>query len=142
MSVAAEVMDATLVALIARWTADSALTTFLGGAYVFDRHVPEGLNVPRYIVVGEQTAVPRNAFDRKGSSTTLAAGAWTRGAPDRGDVVNIVRLMDAAVASPLTLTGFGTARLRNNLTAILGDPEDQTLDHAAVRYRLFGLELT
>jgi hypothetical protein len=128
-------MWAAQVAAVAAWLDNEALEAFLGGPHVFEESVPEGMSVARYIVVGEQTAIPRRVMRSRGASATMAAHAWTRGAPNRADVVEIVRLMDAALLEPLTLEGFGAARLKNEFSTVISDP-DPELRHAPVRYRI------
>jgi hypothetical protein len=132
---AAELIVVAQAATLARWTNDTALLAHLGGPHIFEDRVPEDEHPTRYIIIGDQTAVPIGVMGRRSASVTMAANSWTRGEMDKAAVVETVRLMDAALVTPLTLAGFGAARLKN-ISAAVVPTDDPALHHAPVRYRI------
>jgi hypothetical protein len=141
---AAELIAAVHAAALERWSNDVALVTHLGGPWVFQGRFPDwneevdGPEPTRYVLIGERTATlpsPMRVMAGRGSSVTMATGAWTRGELDEGAVMETVRLMNASAATTLLLPGFGAAFLENEFTAVLPNP-DPALHHAPARYRI------
>jgi hypothetical protein len=126
-------------AAVERWSNDAALLAHLGGPHVFEDRMPEkdpGDPEPtRYIIIGDQTAAPVGVMNSRASSVTMTASSWTRGELDKAAAVETVRLMGIALETPLALTGFGAALLKNISTAVV-PTEDPALHHAPTRWRI------
>jgi hypothetical protein len=122
------------VALVARWKGYAPLVALVG-AKVYDGAAPDGA-APPYIVVGEMTEAPRRSFARAGHEDTITAHVWS--AYNGGkEALGIMAQMNAALETPLTVAGFGTARLKPEFATTLVDRTgDAPLRHLPVRYRI------
>lgn len=117
-------------ALSARWKADAALMARLPGG-IHDGAAPEGTAVP-YLVIGEPTETPVEAFGASGYSDTITAHVFSE-YKGRKEALEIVELMNSALTTPLALDGHTSARLRQEFLTVL--VEEDGIRHAPVRYR-------
>lgn len=131
MSALWPVQDAAAV----RWAASAALKALIGDPVrMYDGRAPQGAAKP-HVVVSNQTDVPRNLLTKAGSSSTLTVVAVTPPESDGAQAaLAIVAAMDAAVATPLTIAGYGGARMRPEFLEVLVE-EDGTR-RAPRRYRV------
>jgi len=120
-------------ASVERWKGFPSLAAIIGGR-VYDGLEPEGSEYP-LLRVGQKTEVPTLQYlGGNGWSNTIVGHAFSRYLGD-GEIAAIVEQMDAAVAEPLVLDGYGTATLRRELLTTL-EEEGGKLRHANVRYRI------
>ena len=98
---------------------------------IHDGQAPQGAAAP-YIVVGSATEVPGPTFGRAWSDT-LTLHIWSDYA-GRKEALEILDLMDAALASVLVISGHTSAKLRREFAEVLIDPDG--LRHVPARYRV------
>lgn len=122
-------------AVASRLQADAALMARVTG--IHDGRAPEAEPMP-YIVIGEPTEIPFDTLGRAGYQPTLTIHVWSAQRGTSQEVNEIVALMDAALAAPLTLDGHTEARLRPEFRTVL--VEDNGNRHAPVRYRAYTME--
>jgi hypothetical protein len=123
-------------AIVQRLKADAALMGRVSG--IHDGEVPQGAAALPYVVIGAPTEAPAGVLGPRGWSDTLTLHVWS-GYDGRKEALEIVALIDAALASPLTLDGHTSARLRQEFLTVL--VEDDGVRHAPVRYRAFTFEV-
>lgn len=131
-------------AVVERWLDYAPLTEALGGPHVFNRYVPEDFEMPplpnKRITVGERTQMPV-AVMGSGASIALMTQARTDGFYGDSQVEELAELMDEALEAPLVIAGYGGVVLRNELTAVIVDPDDRTIRLATNRYRISTLKV-
>jgi hypothetical protein len=131
-------------AVVERWLAYEPLVDALGGPHVFNRYPPEDFELPplpnKRITVGERTQIPVPMMG-SGSSVTLMTQARTDGFYGDSQVEELAELMDEALEEPLVIVGYGGVVLRNELTAVMVDPDDVLIRLATNRYRISALKV-
>lgn len=129
-------------ALVARWTADTGVSAIVGNR-IYDGMAPTGAELP-YIRVGSKTEVGMHVLGHDGWQDTITADAFTSSAyPEPASdapLLALVKAMKAALKTgPLTLTGFGSASLKQEFVTTLVE-QDGKIRHAPVRYRIYAVE--
>lgn len=118
------------VAVYTALTGHAALMAAVAGVY--DGEADQAAAFP-YIVVGSATEVPAHTFGRKGWGDTLTIHVWSNYG-GRKQALEILDLIDDALASPLAISGHQTARLRREFAEVLTDPDGSR--HVPARYRV------
>lgn len=121
-------------ALVGRLVADAPLMAVATGVY--DGRAPQGATLP-YVVVGEPTEIPSGNLGPQGWNDTIAVHIWS-GYAGRKEALEILELMDTALAAPLVLSGHTTARLRREFVTAL--VEETGVRHVPIRYRILTFE--
>lgn len=106
-------------------------------AGVYDGEAAQDAVAP-YIVVGSATEVPANTFGRRGWGDTLTIHVWSE-YNGRREALEILDLIDAALANPLVIDGHQTARLKREFAEVLTDPDGSR--HVPARYRVTTREI-
>lgn len=122
-------------AVLARLTGDAPLMGRLQGIY--DGAAPQGAPMP-FVVLGAPTEGSGNTLDRTGWSDTLTLHVLSDYAGSK-EVLELVALMDAALAAPLAMDGHTSTRMRREFLTVL--VEDDGVRHAPVRYRILTFEV-
>ena len=112
--------------------ADSALTTLLGGARVYDEP-PQGAAFP-YVTLGECRIVDWSTGSEPGEEHQLTLHAWSRQGGHREAHEIAGALLQALDDAPLALAGFHLVNLRFALADIRREADGRTY-HALVRFR-------
>lgn len=125
------------VALVAALKGAAGVKALLGDpARVYDGQAPQGAAMP-YVVVGDHTETPRNLLARRGWESTITAHVFSAQEGSK-EALAVLAAMDAALASPLAVTGHGAARLKPDFSTVL--VEQDGIRHVPVRYRISALE--
>lgn len=102
------------------------------GVSVYDGEAAQDATAP-YIVLGSNTEVPAHTFGRKGWGDTLTIHVWSS-YPGRKEALEVLELIDAALALPLAINGHQDARLHREFSEVLIDPDGSR--HVPARYRV------
>lgn len=119
------------VALVARLKATAGVVALVGQR-IYDGEAPQGAARP-YIVVGEGTEEPQNAFGSEGLDDTVTCHVFSD-YNGRKEAFEIVAAMDAALVTALTITGWGSAHMRPDFATILVEADGTR--HVPRRYRI------
>jgi len=106
-------LNALQVGIYTRLTGYSALTTALGGSFVYD-HVPQGQDAP-YVVIGDDTSVDSDTKTNNGWETTITIHCWDFEKAGRKSVKALMgHIYDALHKSEanITVTGFSLIYLQ------------------------------
>jgi hypothetical protein len=126
------------VAVVAVLKGDSALTTLLGGQFVYDQRAPEGKAEP-YVTVGDHLSTPDNSHTSFGRDATLTLHIWTRKRSNQqGEAVAaaVNALLDHQVAAiNAYLVGHKVVAIRNSFDQALTDPDPELRQHV-LRFRV------
>ena len=126
-------------AVVARLESSVPLMALLAGKGVYDGKAPDEdenhLPTPLpYIVVGESTESPVGVLGGAGYTDTLTLHIWSD-YPGAKQGLDILALLNAALAAPLTIAGHTQARMKFEFVTTL--VEEDGLRHVPVRYRVF-----
>ena len=99
---------------------------------VYDGEAAQEAAFP-YIVVGSATEAPVGVFGGAMWSDTLVIHVWSDYG-GRREALEILTLIDAALASPLAIDGHTTARLKREFAEVLIDLDGSR--HVPARYRV------
>lgn len=124
------------VAVAARLKATAAVTALVG-TRIYDGLAPPQAALP-YVIIGEGTSAPRDALGTRGVSETLTCHIFSATPGSRSQAMAILDAMNDALLPALTVTGWGTTRLRPEFTTALVEEDGRR--HVPVRYRIFALE--
>lgn len=116
-------------ALAARLKADAALMARVTG--VFDGQAPQAVALP-FVVIGEPAEVPGDAFG-DAFDTSFLLHVWSATTGSSREAHEIAALIDAALAAPLAVPGYGDVSAREESRNLLTE-EDGTR-HLALRLR-------
>src|SRR5262245_39109584 len=118
--------------VFAALTADSALTSLLGGARIYD-DVPQGTGLP-YLTLGQSTERDWSTGTEDGNEHILTLHVWSnaRGKKQAHDIIAAVR--SALHDQPLTLTGHRLVNLRHEFSEARRDPDGEAI-HGIARFR-------
>lgn len=122
------------VAMVAKLEADAGVGALIGDR-VYDGIAPAEAVAP-YVVVGDSTEAPVRAMGGTGGDATLTAHVFSdyEGAKEGLEIVDAI---DTALATPLTLSGFGAARLKREfVTTLVETDRPRPRRHFPVRYRI------
>ena len=119
-------------AIFAALTADTSLTTLLGGARIYD-DVPRGADLP-YVTFGQSTVRDWSTGTDPGFEHLFTLHVWTRVNGERQAHQIMTALLAALHDRALALTGFRLVNLRHELSDSFRDPDGETI-HGIVRYR-------
>ncbi|MFA5951340.1 MAG: DUF3168 domain-containing protein [Hyphomicrobium sp.] len=97
-------------AVHAALTANSALTSLLGGPRIYDQ-VPRGAEFP-YVSYGPSTARDWSTGTEEGSEHIFALHVWTRSGGDRTTLLIMAALKDALDEAVLMLSEYRLINLR------------------------------
>ncbi len=100
-------LNALQAGIYTRLTGYSALTTALGGSFIYD-HVPQDSDGP-YVVIGDDTAVDHDTKTTNGWELTITIHCWKETKGGRKDIKTLMgHIYDALhnSASNVTVTGF------------------------------------
>jgi hypothetical protein len=131
--------------LSARWNADAALVSAMGGEHVFSRQVPPDFVFPdaekqKHGTIGDKTEAGISVMG-DGSAITVTSHWWTRGYYVDSPVEQLANLAHAAVMSaPIVVDGYGAFVVRRELLGITGDP-DPEYRHGVMRHRFSTLKV-
>jgi hypothetical protein len=117
------------VALAARLNAWPALVA--RGVRFHDGQAPQGVPMP-YGVIGEPTEEPGDVLGA-GYDSTFSLHVWSAKSGSSREAYEIAADMDAALAAPLAVTGFGTVTSKLDLRNLF--IEDDGARHLWARYR-------
>ena len=112
--------------------ADTALTTLLGGARVYDE-VPGGTAFP-YVTLGECRIADWSTGSEAGEELNLTLHAWSRQGGHKQAHEIAGALLAALDDAPLTVSGHALVNLRFALADIRREADGRTY-HALVRFR-------
>lgn len=122
-------------AVYAKLTGDATLTSTLGGPHVYDGEAPE--NAPRpYVLIGESIETPDDAHGMFGRQTVMTIHVWSdyAGFSEANAIAyQIQALLDQ---QPLDIAGARHVLTRFEFAQTLVDPDDRSLRHATVRFRI------
>lgn len=125
-------------ALVARLKGDPGVSALVGQR-VHDGQAPAGTGYP-YVVVGESTEVEARTMGRSGFTDTVTVHIWSQ-YDGRKEALQVLTAIGRALAAPLVLDGYGSARLRQEFVTTLLDTDGPvTLRHVPARFRIFALE--
>ena len=122
--------------IFATLTADTALTTLLGGARIYD-DVPQGTALP-YLTLGQTTerdwSTGGDPDTDAGAEHILTLHVWSdaRGKKQAHEILAAVRT--ALHDAPLTLTGHSLVNLRHEFSEARRGPDGETM-HGLARFR-------
>ena len=106
-------LNALQAGIYGRLTGYSALTTALGGSFVYD-HVPQNTAAP-YVVIGDDTSVAYDSKSHNGWDCTVTVHCWDFQKAGRKSVKTLMgHIYDAlhAAHASITVTGFGLVQIR------------------------------
>jgi hypothetical protein len=112
--------------------ADSALTSALGGAKIYDE-VPRAASFP-YVTLGEARLVDASSDSSAMQEHQLTLHAWSRKGGHREAHVIAAALLQALDDAPLDVEGQRLVNLRFSVADIRREPDGRTY-HALVRFR-------
>lgn len=112
--------------------ADTALTSALGGARIYDEP-PRGASFP-YVTLGEARLLDASADDSQTQEHQLTLHAWSRKGGHREAHVIAGALLQALDDAPLELDGQRLVNLRFSIADIRREADGRTY-HALVRFR-------
>lgn len=114
-------------------SANSGLTTLLGGAKIYD-FTPDGTAYP-YITFNGGDAVDRGSDDSDGWLHTLELHTWYRGRGRKG-VLAIQELIDGILHNQeIAISGFTNLSFRRDFQTVLVEPDNITY-HGVQRFRI------
>jgi hypothetical protein len=113
-------------------TADTALTTLLGGASIFDEP-PRDAAFP-YVTIGEARVTDFSTGTEPGEEHQLTLHAWSRQGGHREAHLIAGALLQALDDAPLALTGHQLVNLRFAIADVRRESDGRTY-HALVRFR-------
>lgn len=132
--------NALQTAIYTRLTGYAALTTALGGSYVYD-HVPQGQDAP-YVVIGEDTLSDWDTKDTDGWECTVTIHAWDFAKAGRKSVKTLLGHIHDALhqqEANITVTGFNLIQIRREFQQTIRETgiegESDHYYHAIARYR-------
>jgi hypothetical protein len=125
------------VAAVTAWKANAGVRALLGNpARIYDGAAPTGAVKP-YAVVGLVTEVPSNVIAKRGWSTTFTVHVFSAYAGKK-EADAVIKALDTAVRSELTLSDHQAARFRPEFGEVL--EEDDGVRHGVRRYRITARE--
>lgn len=123
-----------------RLTGYSALTTALGGSYVYD-HVPQGQAAP-YVVIGEDTLTDWDTKSKNGWEGTVTIHVWDFEKKGRKSVKTLLSHIHDALhqqESNITVTGYTLVQIRREFQQTFQEPaiegQNDSYYHGVARYR-------
>lgn len=111
---------------------DSALTSLLGGARIYDE-VPRAASYP-YVSLGEARVTDFSAGEQPGEEHQLTLHAWSQQGGHREAHMIAGALLQALDDAPLSLAGQHLVNLRFAVADIRREADGRTY-HALVRFR-------
>lgn len=127
-------LDQIQVALVSRLKNDTALMALITGVFDF-ASVPVGQAFP-YVTLGDSTETDDSVLSDIGYDTTQTLHIWSKylGFKEaRGILRNLNRLLNHQT---LTLSSQHCVGIWYEFSQPLNDPDDNTLRHMPVRYRI------
>jgi hypothetical protein len=119
-------------AIFAALSADTALTTLLGGVKIYDS-APRGTAYP-YVTLGDARVNDYSTVNEAGEEHILTLDAWSRQGGHREAHMIAGALLQALDDAPLAPEGHHLVNLRFSLADIRRQPDGRTY-RAAVRFR-------
>lgn len=111
-------------ALFTELTGASALTTLLGGSYIYD-HVPQEHDFP-FVVIGEADLTDRGSHTTEGFTADLTVHSWVR-SKGRKDLHLIMEQIDTALHNvSISVSGHNLLTLRREFNNTLVEPDGVT----------------
>lgn len=113
-------------------TSDAAVTSLLGGAYVYD-HVPRGADFP-YVTFGRSTMSDWSTASDTGAEHVITLHVWSE-AGGRKQTLDIMEAMRSALAeADIALSGHRLINFRHEFSEARREDDGETL-HGIVRVR-------
>lgn len=116
-------------------SADSGLTTSLGGAGKIFDHVPESAEAP-YVTIGDNTAKEWGACTFDGMESTYTIHTWTLGQGRRGAHLVMKEIYRVLHEAHLTMSTQAMVSMRHEFATVDLDPDGATY-HGIQRFRVF-----
>jgi hypothetical protein len=121
-------------AITAKLKGDSTLMALITGVFDF-ADVPAGQLMP-YITLGDSTEVPDNALGQRGYEDTFTLHIWSRQKGFKQAQTILGRMNTLLDQKPLTLATQSHVSTMYEFTQSMNDPDDTSVRHMPVRYRL------
>ena len=110
-------------AIVSALRSSSALTSLLGGAFVYD-DVPDSRRPP-YVVIGPVETVDWSTATEEGEEHFIEIAAWSQSNGRKKAVAAAAEIRSALSALPGSLAGHALVNLTHETTRSEADPDDR-----------------